>query len=205
MMGWSIHGHQRNYPVSVHCELPSVPSDVTATVSNGATFMPNTFTMQELARMSLDEHLENLEGGGALVEPVIYSVRKGMHNLAWWFAQSFIASRYPYPRRSHATQDGRIALFSSTFTPCVFKRYEGRTTASVLLADKSVVQRWIASWMISIPTTPKLIPLGNGSHLTTLKKLLRIMQKQLGWMFEMARHRLAGKEQGWQRLQKDLP
>lgn len=122
-------------------ELPSIPSDVKAAVSNGATFMPNTFTMQELARMSLDEHLENLEGGRALVEPVIYSVRKGMYNLAWWFAQSFIASRYPYPRRSHATQDGRIAIFSSTFTPCVFKRYEGRTTASVLLVDKSVVQR----------------------------------------------------------------
>ena len=81
-MGWSIHGHRWKYPVSVRFELPSVLSDVQAAVSNGATFMPNTFTMQELARMSLDEHLENLEGGRALVEPVIYSVRKGMLNLA---------------------------------------------------------------------------------------------------------------------------
>ena len=39
--------------------------------------MPNTFTMQELVRVSLDEHLENLEGGESPREPVIYAVRKG--------------------------------------------------------------------------------------------------------------------------------
>ena len=39
--------------------------------------MPNTFTMQELVRMSLDEYLENLERGVSPGEPMIYSVRKG--------------------------------------------------------------------------------------------------------------------------------
>ena len=53
-----------------------------AAVSNGATFMPNTFTMQELVRMSLDEHLENIEGGKSLGEPVIYSVKKGSPGFA---------------------------------------------------------------------------------------------------------------------------
>lgn len=54
-----------------------VQSNFQTAVSNGAIFMPNTFTMQELVRMSLDEHLEDLEGGESLGEPVIYSVRKG--------------------------------------------------------------------------------------------------------------------------------
>ncbi|KAL2051952.1 hypothetical protein ABVK25_007867 [Lepraria finkii] len=45
--------------------------------SNGATFMPNTFTMQEFVRISLDEHLENIKDGKSITEPVIYSVKKG--------------------------------------------------------------------------------------------------------------------------------
>ena len=39
--------------------------------------MPNTFTMQELARMSLDEYIENLKGERSFSEPVIYSIGKG--------------------------------------------------------------------------------------------------------------------------------
>ena len=50
--------------------------------TNGAIFMPNTFTMQELVRMSLDGHLEDIEGGKASSEPVIYSVKKGWPDLA---------------------------------------------------------------------------------------------------------------------------
>lgn len=53
-----------------------------AAVSNGATFMPDTFTMQEFVRISLDEHLENIKDGKSITEPVIYSVKKGWPDLA---------------------------------------------------------------------------------------------------------------------------
>jgi len=66
----------------VRFKLSGFHADVEATVSNVGTFMPNTFTMQELARMSLDEHLENLESGRSFGEPVVYSVRKGRPELA---------------------------------------------------------------------------------------------------------------------------
>ena len=82
MMDWSIPGYQWSCLVSVRFELSGFHSDLEAAVSNGATFMPNTFTMQELARMSLDEFFENLEGGRSFGEPVIYSVRKGSPDLA---------------------------------------------------------------------------------------------------------------------------
>ena len=98
--------------------------------------MPNTFTMQELARMSLDEHHENLEGGRSFSEPVIYSVKKGRLRLAQWFAQSLTTSRYPYSRCAHTTQDGCIKVLPSTLKPCAFERYEGQTPPSVELADK---------------------------------------------------------------------
>ena len=61
---------------------PGFTLNVEATVSSGATFMPNTFTMQEFARMSLDEHLEDLECGRSFREPVILAVRKGRPDLA---------------------------------------------------------------------------------------------------------------------------
>ena len=51
--------------------------DVQTTDSNGATFMPNTFTMQEFIRTSLDNYLEEAESGKVLEEPMIYSVKKG--------------------------------------------------------------------------------------------------------------------------------
>jgi len=44
--------------------------------------MPNTFTMQELIRTSLDEYLENLEGGASTGESVLFSVRKGRSHTA---------------------------------------------------------------------------------------------------------------------------
>ncbi len=167
--------------------------------------MPNTFTMQELARMSLDEHLENLESGRSFGEPVVYSVRKGRPELAWWFTLLLTAFRYPYPQRSRTTEDGYITVFSSTIEPYVFKRYEGQSTPLVALADKIFAQRWTACWKISIPAMPKLIPLGDGSNLTTLKKPLQITRNQLGWIFELARRRLAGKEQGWRQTIKGPP
>ena len=61
---------------------PGFTLNVEATVSSRATFMPNTFKMQEFARMSLDEHLEDLEGGRSFREPVILAVRKGRLDLA---------------------------------------------------------------------------------------------------------------------------
>ena len=44
--------------------------------------MPNTFTMQELIRTSLDEYHKELEGGTSVGEPVIISVRKGRYHPA---------------------------------------------------------------------------------------------------------------------------
>ena len=76
-MDSSIQGHQRSRLVRLRFEPFCSQFNFQAVVSNGATFMPNTFTMQEFVRMSLDEHLENLEGGESLGEPVIYTVRKG--------------------------------------------------------------------------------------------------------------------------------
>ena len=40
----------------------------------GPTFIPNTFIIQELVRMSLDEHLLNLKGGESPGEPVMSDV-----------------------------------------------------------------------------------------------------------------------------------
>ena len=74
-MDWSIPSCQWNLPCQ--STLSTLHSDVEAAVSNGATFMPKTFTMQELTRMSLDEYFESLEGSVSPGEPVIYSVRKG--------------------------------------------------------------------------------------------------------------------------------
>lgn len=102
-MDWSTHDYQWNVPVSLRILLYGLHSDVKATVSNGATFMPNTFTIQEFARISLDEHLENLESGRSSSEPIIYSVKKGRPELAQRFAQSLTASRHPYSQSSHFT------------------------------------------------------------------------------------------------------
>lgn len=63
-------------------EFSGFQSDMKVAVSNGATFMPNTFTMQEFVRISLDEHLENIKDGISITEPVIYSVKKGWPDLA---------------------------------------------------------------------------------------------------------------------------
>ena len=82
MMDWFIPEYQWSCLVSVHSEFSGFHSDIEAAVSNGATFMPNTFTMQEFARTSLDEHFENFEDRASFGEPVIYSVRKGRHNPA---------------------------------------------------------------------------------------------------------------------------
>lgn len=46
--------------MSVRFKLSGFHADVEATVSNVGTFMPNTFTMQELARMSLMNTLRTL-------------------------------------------------------------------------------------------------------------------------------------------------
>ena len=70
--------------------------DIEIAVSNGATMMPNTFAMQESVRMSLDEHLENLESGRSSAEPIIYYVKKGRPNLAR-FAQSLTLPGTPIP------------------------------------------------------------------------------------------------------------
>jgi hypothetical protein len=47
-------------------------------VSNGAVFMPNTFFMQELARMYYDQYYADLVDEGKQVDkPYIYTVAKG--------------------------------------------------------------------------------------------------------------------------------
>lgn len=67
-----------DYPCALHSYAESYA------VSNGPTFMPNTFTMQEFARMALDQYLESHDDGGrSLSEPVIYSVRKGRAPTTW--------------------------------------------------------------------------------------------------------------------------
>ncbi|KAK4139011.1 hypothetical protein BT67DRAFT_438320 [Trichocladium antarcticum] len=54
------------------------PHDPTLTVSNGAVFMPNTFWMQELARLYYDQYYADLVDEGKQVEaPYIYTVAKG--------------------------------------------------------------------------------------------------------------------------------
>lgn len=78
-----IHEQTDHYSLqAANLEMGGLHSNMEAAVSNGATFMPNTFTMQEFIRMSLDEHLEKIEGGKFSSEPVIYSVRKGWADLA---------------------------------------------------------------------------------------------------------------------------
>ena len=47
-------------------------------MSNGAVFMPNTFWMQEFARMYYDQYYADLVDEGKQVEkPYIYTVAKG--------------------------------------------------------------------------------------------------------------------------------
>ena len=50
-------------------------------VSNGAVFMPNTFTMQEWVRTSFDEYMESLEEGQSTSDTTILSVGKGIQFL----------------------------------------------------------------------------------------------------------------------------
>jgi hypothetical protein len=54
------------------------PTNNEQTVSNGAVFMPNTFWMQELARLYYDQYYADLVDEGKQVEaPHIYTVAKG--------------------------------------------------------------------------------------------------------------------------------
>ncbi|MCJ1257296.1 hypothetical protein MMC24_005121 [Lignoscripta atroalba] len=46
-------------------------------VSNGASMMPNTMFMQELARMAYDYYSEDLENGKAVETPLIFRIPKG--------------------------------------------------------------------------------------------------------------------------------
>jgi hypothetical protein len=50
-------------------------------VSNGAVFMPNTFTMQEWIRTSFDDYVESLEEGQSTADAIILSVGKGIRFL----------------------------------------------------------------------------------------------------------------------------
>ena len=50
-------------------------------VSNGAVFMPNTFTMQEWIRTSFDDYVESLEEGQSTSDAIILSVGKGIRFL----------------------------------------------------------------------------------------------------------------------------
>ena len=47
-------------------------------VSNGASMMPNTMFMQELARMAYDYYSEDLENGKAVETPLIFRIPKGL-------------------------------------------------------------------------------------------------------------------------------
>lgn len=46
-------------------------------VSNGALFMPNTFFMQELTRMSFDYYLDNLANSQPSADPHVLCIPKG--------------------------------------------------------------------------------------------------------------------------------
>ena len=52
----------------------------TVAVSNGAVFMPYTFTMQEWVRTYFDDYLEGLKDGRSASDASILSVRKGMYS-----------------------------------------------------------------------------------------------------------------------------
>lgn len=46
--------------------------------SNGAVMMPNTFTMQEIIRISMDEVLDLQDDGKRVETPYVFTIRKGM-------------------------------------------------------------------------------------------------------------------------------
>ncbi|SLM35480.1 hypothetical protein LPUS_04778 [Lasallia pustulata] len=54
---------------------PRVSNDVP--FSNGAVFMPNTFTMQEWVRTAYDDYIDGLEDGQSVPDTTILRVRKG--------------------------------------------------------------------------------------------------------------------------------
>ncbi|KAJ5512251.1 hypothetical protein N7463_001803 [Penicillium fimorum] len=54
-----------------------VHPNITADFSNGALFMPNTYYMQEVTRMSNDYYLEDVESGDPAAEAHYLSIPKG--------------------------------------------------------------------------------------------------------------------------------
>ncbi|KAL8909114.1 MAG: hypothetical protein Q9171_005180 [Xanthocarpia ochracea] len=52
-------------------------TEMTVEVSNGATFLPNTFLMQDMIRAHFDEYLEELGSDSAVKSPLIFTIPKG--------------------------------------------------------------------------------------------------------------------------------
>ncbi|KAI6372283.1 hypothetical protein MCOR25_003798 [Pyricularia grisea] len=50
---------------------------VKSSMSNGAVMMPNTFTMQEIIRISMDEVLDLQDEGKHVETPYVFTIRKG--------------------------------------------------------------------------------------------------------------------------------
>ena len=76
-MDWFVPEYLMTFPVGAFSRFClDLNIDITL-VSNGAVFMPNTFTMQEWVRTSFDDYVEGLENGQSASDAAILSVRKG--------------------------------------------------------------------------------------------------------------------------------